>query len=79
MLDSERFRILNIAVFTCMGSVTALMVMRPTELDIPVRGFESDELNSTLRRMLVIAYYFVIFSPIIMGIPRQSFHKFPVK
>ena len=74
MLDSERFRYLNISIFTCMGFTTSIMVTDPTGLDVPYLGFTFDSFNSTLRRMLVIAYFFIIYAPIIMGIPRYDLY-----
>ena len=72
MLDSERFRFLNIAIFTCMGFTTSLMVIAPERLDIPYFGMELRLLNSTSRQMVVIVYFFIIYAPIIMGIPRYD-------
>ena len=72
MLDSERFRFLNIAIFTCMGFTTSIMVIAPENLDIPYLGFELQEVNSTLKRLVVVVYFFIIYAPIIMGIPRYD-------
>ena len=74
MLDSERIRFMNIALFTCMGFTTTMMVLRPRDLDVPYEKFENDSFNSTLRKMLIIAFYLVIYSPVIIGIPRHDLY-----
>ena len=49
MLDGERFRLLNVAVFSVMGVTTATMVLDPKNLNVPYENFELDTFNHTLR------------------------------
>ena len=52
MLDGERFRLLNVAVFSVMGVTTATMVLNPKGLNVPYENFELDTFNHTLRLVL---------------------------
>ena len=74
MLDNERTRWINAALFFVMGWQLSLMILDASAVDVPLYFFKSPEFPFILKKLLIIAYYLVVFSPIVMGLPRYDFY-----
>ena len=74
MLDNERTRFINAALFFAMGWQLTLMILGASYVDVPYYLFKSPEFHFILKKLLIIAYYLVVFAPIVMGLPRYDFY-----
>ena len=74
MLDNERTRWINAALFFVMGWQLTLMILDPSLVDVPYYFFKSPDFPFILKKLLIISYYLVIFAPIVMGLPRYDFY-----
>ena len=72
MLDNERTRWINATLFFAIGWQVTLMVVSPSAVDVPFERFKMSNFPFILRKMLTIAYYLVVFAPVVMGLPRQG-------
>ena len=72
MLDNERTRWINATLFFAIGWQVTLMVVSPSTVDVPYERFKMSNFPFILRKLLTIAYYLVVFSPVVMGLPRQG-------
>ena len=72
MLDNERTRFINAALFFVMGGELTLMILDASLVDVPYYLFKSPDFPFILKKLLIIAYYLVVFAPIVMGLPRYD-------
>ena len=73
MLDNERYRWVNIAVFTCMISTIWNMINEPQNILLPNHD-DLQNINPVVHRIIVIAFYFVFYAPIVMGVARYDLY-----
>ena len=73
MLDNEQTRWINATLFFAIGWQVTLMVVSPSAVDVPYIRFKMSNFPFILRKLLIIAYYLVVFAPVVMGLPRQGF------
>ena len=74
MLDNERTRWINASLFFVMGWQLTLMILDASLVDVPYYFFKSPEFPFIFKKLLIIAYYLVIFAPIVMGLPRYDLY-----
>lgn len=72
MLDNERTRWINATLFFAIGWQVTMMVVSPSAVDVPFERFKMSNFPFILRKLLTIAYYLVVFAPVVMGLPRQG-------
>ena len=72
MLDNERTRWINATLFFAIGWQVTLMVVNPSTVDVPYERFKMKDFPFILRKLLTIAYYLVVFAPVVMGLPRNG-------
>ena len=67
MLDNERTRWINATLFFAIGWQVTLMVVSPSTVDVPFERFKMSDFPFILRKLLTIAYYLVVFAPVVMA------------
>ena len=65
-------RWINATLFFAIGWQVTLMVVSPSTVDVPFERFKMNDFPFILRKLLTIAYYLVVFAPVVMGLPRNG-------
>jgi hypothetical protein len=68
MLDNERYRYLNISVFTCIALNAWTIINQPASTMKPNFHNSLDNINVILVRLVSTLYLLVFYAPIVMGV-----------
>ena len=74
MLDNERTRWVSAALFFSFGYQLFLMVVHPLDVDLPFYELKLGNVTFLEKKLIIIAYYLMVYAPLVMGLPRYDFY-----